>query len=116
VPEPREVPALAGDVQGLVLVRVETLEQLRLWNELMVCEHPQGAGPLVGAQMRYLIQCDHGWLGGLGFGAAALNLADRDRWIGWTTDTRRQHLHRVVGMAPRVRMVVVPIDPLNLSS
>src|SRR5215831_18392282 len=31
VPEPRDVPALAGDVQGLVLVKVQTLEQMRLW-------------------------------------------------------------------------------------
>lgn len=99
VPEPRDVPAAAGDVQGLALLKVETLEQLRLWNELMACEHPQGAGPLVGAQMRYLIHSDHGWLGGLGFGAAALNLADRDQWIGWSADIRREHLHRVVGMA-----------------
>jgi hypothetical protein len=98
VPEPRDVPALAGEVQGLALVKVETLPQMRLWNELMACEHPQGAGPLVGAQVRYLIQSDHGWLGGLGFGAAALNLADRDRWIGWDGHTRREHLHRVVGM------------------
>lgn len=99
VAEPCDVPAQAGDVQGLALVKVETLDQLRLWNELMACEHPQGPGPLVGAQMRYLIQSDHGWLGGLGFGAAALNLADRDRWIGWDGHVRRQHLHRVVGMA-----------------
>jgi hypothetical protein len=52
VPEPHDVPALAGDVQGLALVRVQSLEQLRLCNELMAREHPQGAGPLVGAQMR----------------------------------------------------------------
>lgn len=99
VPEPRDVPAAAGDVQGLALVKVQSLEQLRLWNELMACEHPQGPGPLVGAQMRYLIASEHGWLGGLGFGAAALNLAERDRWIGWDRPTRGQHLHRVVGMA-----------------
>lgn len=99
VAEPCDVPAQVGDVQGLALVKVKTLDQMRLWNELMACEHPQGPGPLVGAQMRYLIQSDHGWLGGLGFGAAALNLADRDRWIGWDGLTRRQHLHRVVGMA-----------------
>ena len=65
----------------------------------MICEHPQGAGPLVGAQMRYLIGSEHGWLGGFGFGAAALQLADRDRWIGWDAHTRRKHLHRVVGMS-----------------
>ncbi len=99
VPEPHDVPALAGDVRGLALLKVQTLEQLRLWNELMAREHPQGAGPLVGAQLRYLIQSEHGWLGGLGFAAAALNLAERDRWIGWDAATRREHLHRVVGMA-----------------
>ena len=99
VPEPHDLPALAGDVRGLTLVKVQTLEQLRLWNELMAREHPQGTGPLVGAQLRYLIQSEHGWLGGLGFAAAALNLADRDRWMGWDAATRREHLHRVVGMA-----------------
>jgi len=99
VPEPRDVAAAAGDVQGLALVKVQTLNELRLWNELMACEHPQGPGPLVGAQVRYLITSDSGWLGGLGFAAAALNLADRDSWIGWDRHTRQQHLHRVVGMA-----------------
>ena len=99
VPEPHDVPTAAGNVQGLALVEVHTLDQLRLWNELMACEHPQGPGPLVGAQMRYLVASEHGWLGALGFAAAALNLADRDRWIGWDRATRQQHLHRVVGLA-----------------
>ncbi len=77
------VPAQAGDVRGLTLVKVNTVEAMRVWNEMMLCEHPQGAGPLVGAQMRYLIGSEHGWLGGFGFGAAALQLRDRDQWIGW---------------------------------
>lgn len=96
---PREVPAKAGDVRGLRLIVVETCDQMRMWNEMMLCEHPQGAGPLVGAQIRYLIGSDHGWLGGFGFAASALQLADRDRWIGWDVATRRQHLNRVVGMS-----------------
>jgi hypothetical protein len=58
----------------------------------------RGAGPLVGRQLRYLIGSAHGWLGGLGFGAAALQLAARDRWIGWTVPQRRAQLHRVVGL------------------
>jgi Domain of unknown function (DUF4338)/Transposase DNA-binding/Transposase DDE domain len=101
----RDVPAQAGDVRGLALIKIDTLDQMRLWNEMMLCEHPQGAGPLVGAQMRYLIGSEHGWLGGLGFAAAALQLADRDQWIGWDTPTRRQHLHRVVGMS---RLLIRP--------
>lgn len=95
----RDVPQHASDVRGLTLIKVENLAQMRVWNELMIREHPQGAGPLVGAQMRYLIGSEHGWLGGFGFGAAALQLRARDQWIGWDAPTRRQHLHRVVGMS-----------------
>lgn len=94
-----DVPAQAGDVRGLRLVIVDNDDLMRVWNELMLCEHPQGAGPLVGAQMRYLIGSEHGWLGGFGFGASALQLADRDQWIGWDADTRRQHLNGVIGMS-----------------
>lgn len=99
VPEPQEVPGQAGEVGSLCLIKVDTLERMRIWNELMLREHPQGAGPLVGAQMRYLIGSEHGWLGGLGFGAAAIQLADRDQWIGWDSQTRREQLHRIVGMS-----------------
>jgi hypothetical protein len=99
VADPYDVPAQAGDVRELVLIKVDTLPLMRIWNEMMLCEHPQGAGPLVGAQMRFLIGSEFGWLGGLGFGAAALQLADRDQWIGWDAPTRREHLHGVVGMS-----------------
>ena len=99
VEDPQDVPGRAGEVRGLCLIKVDTPELMRIWNELMLCEHPQGAGPLVGAQMRYLIGSEHGWLGGLGFGAAAIQLADRDQWIGWDVGTRRERLHRIVGMS-----------------
>ena len=99
VDPPRDVPARAGEVKDLVLIKVETEAQVRLWNELMLGEHPRGAGPLVGVQVRYLIGSAHGWLGGLGFGASALQLKDRDRWIGWDAEGRQKHLHRIVGLA-----------------
>ncbi|HIE56368.1 MAG TPA: DUF4338 domain-containing protein, partial [Chromatiaceae bacterium] len=99
VPLPRDVPDTVGAVQGLEMVLVEDEEQLRLWNDLMHEEHPRGAGPLVGRQLRYLVGSAHGWLGALGFAAAALQLRERDGWIGWDADTRRSHLHRVVGLS-----------------
>lgn len=99
VPNPVDVPAQAGDVQGLHLIKVDNLELMRIWNEMMLREHPQGAGPLVGCQLRYLIDSEHGWLGGFAFSAAALNLRDRDQWIGWDAQQHRQHLHRVLGMS-----------------
>ena len=94
VADPVDVPALVGAVQGLALVKVDSVDLMRIWNEMMLREHPQGAGPLVGCQLRYLINSDHGWLGGFSFSASALNLRDRDQWIGWDTDQHRAHLHR----------------------
>ena len=55
VPNPVEVHAQAGDVQGLGLIKVDNLGLMRVWNEMMLREHPQGAGPLVGCQVRCLI-------------------------------------------------------------
>lgn len=99
VPRPRGVPIGVGDIRELRLVLVETDEQLRTWNTLLEDEHPQGAGPLVGRQLRYLIGSEHGWLGAFGFASAALHLDARDRWIGWSSSTRQEYLHYVVSMS-----------------
>ncbi|MCP4286346.1 MAG: DUF4338 domain-containing protein [Gammaproteobacteria bacterium] len=56
----------------------------------------------------------HGWLGGFGFAAAALQLADRDKWIGWDKEQQQAHLHRVIGMS---RFLIRPsVDCHNLAS
>ena len=112
VPAAAGVPDTAGAVQELKLVLVTSEQQRRLWNELM-CEHPCGAGPLVGAQLRYLISSAHGWLGGFGFSSAALNLTDRDTWIGWDSETRQAQLHRVLCMS---RFLLRPQGCRNLAS
>ncbi len=58
----------------------------------MAREHPRGCVFQAGAQRRYLIGSQHGWLGGLGFSAAAYALKDRDAWIGWDRAHRPRHL------------------------
>jgi hypothetical protein len=98
VPPPTLVPELLKQVQGLRLVEVIDEEHLRIWNELMIREHPLKDSRLVGRQLRYLLASDHGWLGGLGFGSAALQLEGRDDWIGWDVSQRREHLERVLNM------------------
>jgi hypothetical protein len=114
VTEPEAVPGEVGGVSGLELILVEQESQMRIWNELMIREHPQGAGPLVGRQVRYLIGSAHGWLGGFGFAAPALQLANRDRWIGWDGEQRRAHLHGVVCLS---RFLIRPsVKCCNLAS
>ncbi len=99
VPDPQGVPQTAGAVEGVRLLLVKTEGQIRIWNEMMMREHPQGAGPFVGRQLRYLVDSDYGYLGGLGFAACALKLRDRDRWIGWDVERRREQLGAVVGLS-----------------
>ena len=114
VAEPEGVPGEVGAVGGLELILVEQESQMRVWNELMMREHPQGAGPLVGRQIRYLVGSEHGWLGAFGFAAPALQLADRDRWIGWDAEQRRAHLHGVVCLS---RFLIRPsVECRNLAS
>ena len=99
-----DVPGTVGEVVGLTLELVETDEQRQVWNTLMAYEHPRGAGPFVGPQLRYLVGSAHGWLGGVGFAASARRLRSR----------RRAHLHRVLGLC---RLLVRPgIVCRNLAS
>jgi len=81
----------------------------RVWNGLMNRYHYLGAGPLCGAQMRYLLRSSsYGWLGGLAFSAAAWHVVARDRWVGWSEAARRENLSKVVCNS---RFLVVPRVP-----
>ena len=92
------VPRRLEQIQGLGLVEVTAPQHLLIWNELMIREHPLHDARLVGRQFRYLLASDHGWLGGIGFGSAALFLEARDKWIGWSEAPRSTHLPRVINM------------------
>jgi hypothetical protein len=66
------------------------------WKQLVQSHHYLGYRPLCGAQLRYLIVCEQGYVGALGFSAAALFLKARDRWIGWSHAARQSQLRYVV--------------------
>lgn len=121
---PRRMPAAIAAPHG-VPPSVELIGELRLrlvsaevdyrmWNEVILREHPLGSRPLVGRQVRYLIESEHGCLGALGFAASALRLSDRDQWIGWDDALRRAHLDRVVCLS---RFLIRPsVECANLAS
>ena len=114
VPLPVGVPNEVNNIARLELVKVEETEQMRIWNELMLTEHYLAAVTLVGRQMRYLIRSEHGWLGGIGFAAPALQLSARDQWIGWNKEERQSKLHTIVGMS---RFLIRPnVNCKNLAS
>jgi len=94
-----------GPVQ-LIPVSSRYSKHSRIWNGLMQQYHYLGAGPLCGAQIRYLIWSqDHGWLGALAFSAAAWRVTSRDQWIGWSDTARCEHLSKIVCNS---RFLIVP--------
>ena len=93
------VPQRLAEVRGLRVMPVTSTRQRRIWNTLIHNEHRQGITTFAGAQMRYLVESAPGWLGALGFAAAALRLAARERWMAWSDPQRRAHLDRVVGLS-----------------
>lgn len=116
VPLPKGVPEEVGDVANLrvVLVNPQDDGAMRIWNELIAREHPQGKRRLVGRQLRYLVGSAQGWLGAVGFSASALYLEARDLWIGWDAEQRRAHQDRVVNLS---RLLIRPgIRCRNLAS
>ena len=90
-------------------------ELSQLWNDLIAGYHYLGYTPLVGAQKRYLIESErYGYLGALGFSAAARRVAVRDRWIGWSEAARAEHLQRLVCNS---RFLILPwVEVRNLAS
>jgi hypothetical protein len=86
-----------------------------IWNGLMATYHYLGAGPLCGAQLRYVVRsARYGWLGALSFSAAAWRLKRRDAWIGWSEPARRANLDKVVCNS---RFLIVPsVQVANLAS
>ena len=114
VQRPVDVPIEVNGITELELVQVREEQHMRIWNELMITEHYIGTATLVGRQMRYLIRSEHGWLGGIGFAAPALQLAARDQWIGWNKEERQAQLHSIVGMS---RFLIRPsVSCKNLAS
>ena len=99
VPLPRPLPESVELIDQITFTLVQSEEHFRIWNELMLREHPFGDRKLVGRQLRYLIESEHGYLAAAGFSSAALRLRDRDQWIGWSPEQRRDHLDRVVSLS-----------------
>lgn len=95
------VVPIAGSLESVGALEVMVLPAgssavSRTWNELLDQHHYLGAGPLCGAQLRYLVRSAQGPVAALAFSAAAWQVAARDQWIGWSAEQRRENLHLVV--------------------
>lgn len=103
-PLPR-LPTSGGAIAGLRLRLIQDQHDPGhlVWNRLIVREHPLGNRPLVGTQLRYLIECglesDPQMIGAFGLGPAAYHMACRDQWAGWSLEARQQNRSQVIGLS-----------------
>lgn len=98
-----------AELRPISLRVVATRADSATWNELIGRFHYLGYTRASGAQLRYLVSAGDQLLGAISFAAAAWALSDRDAFIGWDPECRRQRLHLVVGnprflIAPWVRV------------
>jgi len=116
-PEVAEVRCRLDELGEVAVVPVTSRysKSSEIWNGLMEAYHYLGAGPLCGAQVRYLVRCSsYGWLGALSFSAATWRLKSRDKWIGWSEGARVANLQQVVCNS---RFLLAPsVEVPNLAS
>jgi hypothetical protein len=96
-----EPPArpIRGGLSRLEPVQLEVVADdatKALWNEYLARYHPLGCKRVSGCTLRYFITTARGRLGCILMGSAALALAVRDRWIGWSRKERLASLPWVI--------------------
>ncbi len=104
--ETAEIKCRLSDLQPIRINHVENPEDTRLFRGLLQQHHYLGyAGP-VGENIQYLIRDNQGrLLGCMLYGAAAWQVADRDRFIGWDEASRKRRLSRI---ANNMRFLILP--------
>ena len=113
-PDPLPIESPLSQLQEITLQIVSTEDDARLWRTLMERHHYLGGPRLFGAQLRYLVKSRQGVLGAMSFSAAAARLQERDCWIGWNGQQRRNNRHLLLNNS---RFLILPgVQVPNLAS
>jgi hypothetical protein len=73
-----------------------SINDKKLWNEYMDRYHLLGFKRPYGCRIRYFIVSKHGELGCILLAGAAKSMGVRDKWIGWSAETRQKNLGWIV--------------------
>jgi len=113
-------PSISCTLAELGEIRVKPINsrytnESKVWRTLLEKYHYLGAGPLCGAQIRYIVESsNYGYIGALAFTSATWTLKSRDDYIGWSKRARRANLGKVVTNS---RFLLVPeLKVANLAS
>jgi hypothetical protein len=117
LPSSLDTSVVEGRLDHFSSLQVELVSRTsheQLFNSLIGAYHYLGYGQGTGEQLKYVISCQERPLAAIGFSAAALRVACRDRFIAWDEQTRQKNLHLVVN---NHRFLILPwVRIRNLAS
>ncbi len=87
------------------LVQVVGTEKESLWDELVRTHHYLSFKRLLGKRLKYLAFIQNRPVAALSWSAPAKRISARDRFIGWTDDSRKKSLQHIVANS---RFVIFP--------
>ncbi len=96
--EPRaKIRAELSDIGEVELEVASSKRNKALWNEYVDRYHRLGFKRPFGCRIRYFMVSKQGELGCILLAGAAKSMGVRDRWIGWSEETRLRNLPWIVG-------------------
>lgn len=108
---------LNGEVQEYEPIKLKIAypgDELKQWRSYVDKYHMLGDKQVFGSRMQYFVESNTKKLGCLQFSASAWALKERDSWIGWDVEDRKQRLHLIVNNS---RFLVFPwVHIRNLAS
>ena len=90
---PRE--CMLGELGPLEIRQVRRTAHEALFGQLMQAEHYLRYTQPVGEHLKYLVFAGAQPIAAMAWSSAPRHLAARDRFIGWTPEVRRRHLHLI---------------------
>jgi hypothetical protein len=93
------------DIRPLQLRQVRRSRFEKLYNALIQAYHYLGYCQPVGEHLKYIVFAGQRPIGCLAWSSAARHIGCRDRFIGWSPESRRKHLHLI---AYNTRFLILP--------
>ena len=110
----QEITGNARDYESITLTIARLGEDLKRWRIYVNRYHMLGDKTVFGSRLQYFIKSNDMELGCLQFSASAWALQERDRWIGWNVEDRKNRLHLIVNNS---RYLIFPwVHVKNLAS
>jgi len=92
-------------IRPLKLRQVRRSRLEKLYNSLIEAYHYLGYCQPVGEHLKYIVFAGRRPVGCLAWSSAARHIGCRDRFIGWSTERRRQYIHLI---AYNTRFLILP--------